>query len=364
MPNWKEVKLAKIFVTGAGSAQSNGVINCLLADKDEDNFVVGLGSDMYDLMLCKAHKKILMPHSTKPDYKEKLLKVLRQEKPDMIHFQHDREVYIAMGFRKEIEETGVKMLIPDFETIDTCVHKYKSWKKFKDYGIKVPENIIINNEEDLRRAFKELGNKDGTIWLRSMSIGGGGKGALPTADFETAFDWINNADGWGDFVAANLLTKETVTWLSIWKDGELIVGQGRRRAGWAHSALSPSGVTGVTKVGETYSNPLVDEIAQNACRAVSKVPHGIYGVDMTYDEEGVPNPTEINISRFFTTVEFFAQAGLNMPVILKNLCLGRNFPLPEKKCNPLKDGYLWLRAMDTAPLLTTFAEMEKILVKA
>ena len=28
---------------------------------------------------------------------------------------------------------------------------------------------------------------------------------------------------------------------------------------------------------------------------------------------GVPNPTEINISRFFTTVRFFTEAGINFP---------------------------------------------------
>lgn len=356
--------MAKIFVTGAGSAQSNGVINCLLMDKDGGDEIVGLGSDQYDLMLCKAHKKILMPHSTKPEYKEKLLKVLNAEKPDMIHFQHDKELFIASGFRDEIAATGVKFLIPDNDTIDTCVHKYKSWKKFKDHGIKVPENIVINDKEDLKRAFKELGGKDGTIWLRAMSIGGGGKGALPTNDFETAVDWINNAEGWGDFVAAELLTPKTVTWLSIWYKGELIVAQGRRRAGWAHSALSPSGVTGVTKVGETYADPVVDEIAQNACRAVSAEPNGIYGVDMAYDGNGVPNPTEINIGRFFTTVEFFAQGGVNLPVILKNLCVYGKKPDLPRKLNPLPDGLLWLRGMDVAPLLTTQKEIDGTLIKA
>lgn len=351
--------MTKIFVTGAGSAQSNGVINCLLMDNSEPLEIVGLGSDQYDLMLSKAHRKILMPHSTKTEYKETLLKILRNEKPDMIHFQHDKELFIAMGFREEIENTGVKFLVPDNKTIDTCVHKYKSWKKFKEYGIKVPENIVINNKEDLKRAFAELGNTSGTIWLRAMSIGGGGKGALPTNDLETAIDWINNANGWGDFVAAELLTPRTVTWLSLWYNGELIVAQGRKRDGWAHSALSPSGVTGVTRVGETYSNKLVDEIAQNACKAVSERPHGIYGVDMAYDQNGIPNPTEINIGRFFTTVEFFAQAGLNMPVILKDLCVHNKYPILSQKCNPLPDGLLWLRGMDTLPLLTTKEKIDK-----
>ncbi len=345
--------MAKILLTGAGSAQATGVANCLSMDKSEKNEIIGASCDKYDLMLSRFDRKYLLPHSTSKEYEEKLLNCLKIEKPDMIHFQHDRELYSASRFREKIENLGVKMLIPDNETIDTCVHKYKSWKKFKAYGIKVPENIIINDETDLKRAFEELGGKKGTIWLRAMSIGGGGKGSLPVSDYETAYDWINNANGWCDFVAAELLTKETVTWLSLWYKGELIAAQGRKRAGWAHSALAPSGVTGVTRIGITYSNPLVDEIGKKACLAVSECPNGVYGVDMTYDDNGIPNPTEINIGRFFTTVEFFAQGGLNLPVILKDLCLYDKKPDGAPFINPLQDGLLWIRGMDTKPLLTT-----------
>lgn len=354
--------MAKIIVTGAGSAQSNGVINCLLMSGDNDE-IIGLGSDPTDLVMSAAHKKYLMPHSRSPEYRPKLLKVLEQEKPDMIHFQHDMELAQALKFREDIEKTGVKMLVPDYDTIDTCVHKYKSWVKFRDAGITVPQNIVINTPDDLKRAFAELGDANGTIWLRSMSIGGGGKGALPTNDFEEASEWIDRNEGWGDFTAAELLTKETVTWLSIWHNGELVVAQTRKRNGWAHSALSPSGVTGVTKIGETCSSPLVDDVATRSVKAVSNVPNGIYGVDMTYDRNGIPNPTEINISRFFTTIQFFAEAGLNMPKILKDIVIHNK--LPEKPLiNPLENGLLWLRAMDCPPMLTTQQKIEQQLLRA
>lgn len=85
----------KIIIAGAGSSQSNGVINCLLRDTEE-NEIIGIGSDRHDLMLCNAHKKYLVPHSTKPEYKETLLKILEKEKPDMIHFNHDVELAIAL----------------------------------------------------------------------------------------------------------------------------------------------------------------------------------------------------------------------------------------------------------------------------
>ncbi len=353
----------KIVITGAGSAQANGVINSLLlAGGDEE--ILGLGSDACDLMLSRAHKKFLMPHSRDTLYKTALMTVIQREKPDMIYFQHDAELAVALLFRDAIERAGVRMLVPDYTTIDTCVHKHKSWLAFKRAGITVPENIVLHTREDLARALRELGGKTRPIWLRSMSIGGGGKGALPCSDFEEGVEWIDRQDGWGEFLAAELLTTRTVTWLSIWQDGELVVAQARHRKGWAHSSLSPSGVTGVTKIGETCSDPIVDDVATRAVHSVSTTPpNGIYGVDMTYDANGIPNPTEINISRFFTTVQFFAEAGLNMPEILKDIVLYNRRPVLAKKLNPLPDGLLWLRAMDCPPLLTTQEQIERTLIR-
>jgi carbamoyl-phosphate synthase large subunit len=82
---------------------------------------------------------------------------------------------------------------------------------------------------------------------------------------------------------------------------------------------------------------------------------------MAYDSSGFPNPTEINISRFFTTVYFFTKAGLNMPKIFKDIVLYGEFPSLTKKINPLPDGLLWIRSMDREPLLTTEQEILKIL---
>ena len=351
--------MAKILITGAGSAQSNGCIHCLLEDRNDE--IIGSGSDRHDLMFCRAHRRYLVPHSTASGYKETLLKLLANERPDMIHFQHDMELAVALTFRDEIEALGLKMIVPDYETIDTCVHKYKSWLKFKAAGLKVPENMVINNDNDLKKALKDLGRANGQIWLRSMSIGNGGKGSLATADYEQGYDWITRQKGWGDFMAAELLTPDSVTWLSIWHEGELIVAQTRRRNAWAYSRIAPSGISGLTKISETVSSPEIDDIAQKACLAVCPRPHGIYGVDMTYDFAGIPNPTEINISRFFTTIEFFARAGLNMPVIFKNLCLYGQKPDLVHKLNPLPNHLLWIRTMDERPILTTEAKIKKAL---
>ena len=142
----------------------------------------------------------------------------------------------------------------------------------------------------------------------------------------------------------------------------MIVAQTRIRKGWTHGNRTLSGVTGVTKVGQIFSDAAVDEIAIATVKAVSKKPHGIFGVDMAYDKKGVPNPTEINISRFFTTVLFFTEAGLNMPKIFKDIILYNEFPDLAKKINPLDDGLLWLRGMDTKPKLITAKQMEESII--
>jgi len=344
--------MSKILIAGAGGTPSEGVINSILRGRKQET-VIGMGSEPSDLILSAASKKLFVPYANKPEYKARLLQILNTEKPDLIHFQNDLEIFHASLIRDEITATGTKIFMPEHEVIDTCVHKYKSYLAFKASGVPVAENMMINDEDDLRAAFAKLGNDNGEIWLRASSIGGGGKGAIPTANFSMAKAWIEHYKGWGEFVAAGMLTPDTVTWLSIWHEGELIVAQSRERRGWTHGNRSISGVTGVTKVGVTCDNNEVTRISIDAIKAVSAKPHGIFGVDMAYDKNGVPNPTEINISRFFTTVLFFTEAGLNLPEIFKDIALYGEFPQLEKKINPLPNDLLWLRGMDVAPRLMT-----------
>ena len=352
--------MKKILVAGAGGAPTEGVVFSLL--KNPNNYVIGMGSEPTDVILSKADKKYYVPYANTNEYKDKLLEILNKEKPDLVHFQNDLEIYHSSLIREEIKATGTKIFMPDHSVIDTCVHKYKSYQAFKKAGVIVPVNITIDTEEDLKRAFKELGDSQGKIWLRDSGIGGGGKGALPTNDYMLAKSWIDHYKGWGDFIAAEMLTPKTVTWLSVWHEGELILAQTRAREGWTHGNRAISGVTGVTKVGVTVSDEQVTQIAINTVKAVSDKPHGIFGVDMAYDKNGIPNPTEINISRFFTTVRFFTEAGINFPEIFKQLALGEKISIKKGIINPLESGLMWVRGMDTEPRLVVKDSLEQEII--
>ena len=347
--------MAKIHIGGAGGAPSNNVIRSL-RESGRGDYLIGTTCVPSDLLLADVDAKYYIPPATARDYPQRLRAILEQGQPDLIHLQHDFEVRAVSRLRDSLEDLGVKHFLPAQETVENCVDKGRSYEIWRAAGVKVPRTIRLASEQDLRRAFDELGE---SIWIRATE-GGGGKGALPTDNYDFARIWIDQFNGWGDFTAAELLTRQSVTWLSIWHEGELVVAQTRRRRSWNFGDRTLSGVTGVTGVGETCSDPVVDRVALDAVSTIDQRPHGIFAVDMTLDRDGFPNPTEINIGRFFTTVYFFTKAGLNMPEIYVNIALDNEFPSLDRTMNPLPDGLIWIRGMDVEPVLGTVEELEAL----
>lgn len=344
--------IKRILVGGAGGAPALNFIRSLKKAKEKFYFI-GITSNKYDL--CKAKglvnvRFLVPPAGTEADYIFCLKQIIKETKPHFMHAQNDEEVFMVSKHREEI---GVKTFLPRHEVIEICQNKFKSALVWEKAGLAVPKTFLINNEDDLRQAF---GNIKGKVWVRSIS-GAFGKWSLPTDDFDFAKHWINYYKGWGNFSVAEYLSPESITWLSIWKDGELIVAQGRRRLYWEFANRSVSGVTGITGTGVTVSDKKIDGLAIKAIHAIDNKPNGIYGVDFTYDLAGIPNPTEINIGRFFTTHQFFTEAGLNMPYIYLKLAFGERIPRLRKKINPLASGLAWVRGMDMEPVLTNLKEI-------
>ena len=345
--------MAKIQVGGAGGAPSNNFIRSLRESRRND-YIIGTTCVPSDLFLADADEKYVIPPAIAPNYAERVLALLASVKPDFLHLQNDYEVRGISRLRDEVAALGVKLYLPSVETIENCVDKQRSYEIWRAAGIRVPETILLRDVHDLKTAFDTFGT---TIWIRAIE-GAAGRGALPADSFEFARIWIDHYKGWGTFTASQLLSEKSITWQSLWYEGELVVAQTRRRRSWNFGNRTVSGVTGITGVGETCSDPLVDRVALDTINAIDKQPHGIFSVDLTYDFNEFPNPTEINIGRFFTTHYFFTKAGLNFPEIYCNIALDGVFPNLNRKINPLPDGLIWIRGMDQQPALTTAAELK------
>lgn len=348
--------MKRILVTGAGGSPSANFIRSLRA-ADEEYYIVGTDADKYYLQRAEVDAKYLAPFANDPKYIDFLNYIIEKENIEFVHAQNDVEV----GFLSENrEKINAKTFFPAKETVKILQDKFESFKLWEKAGIKVPKTKLIEGRDtDLAALLDEMG---GSMWIRAIS-GAGGRGSLPVHDVKSTKNWLDfqekNGSWDGNFTVSELLEPETVTWMSLWKDGELVVAQGRKRLYWELAKISPSGVTGATGTGLTYSDTELDDIARRAVLAVDDKPDGLFGVDMAYDKNGVPNPTEINIGRFFTTHEFFTQAGLNMPEMFVKLGYGEAVPKIENNTNPLPDGLVWIRGMDFEPVLSDMKTVEE-----
>ena len=348
--------MKRILVTGAGGSPSANFIRSLRA-ADEEYYIVGTDADKYYLQRAEVDVKYLAPLANDPKYIDFLNYIIEKENIEFVHAQNDVEVGFLSENREKIK---AKTFFPAKETVKILQDKFESFKLWEKAGIKVPKTKLIEGKDtDLDALLEEMG---GSMWIRAIS-GAGGRGSLPVHDVKTAKNWLDfqekNGSWSGNFTVSELLEPETVTWMSVWKDGELVVAQGRKRLYWELSKISPSGVTGATGTGLTYSDAELDDIARRAVLAVDSRPDGLFGVDMAYDKNGVPNPTEINIGRFFTTHEFFTQAGLNMPEMFVKLGYGEEIPAIDNNTNPLPDGLVWIRGMDFRPVLSDMGVVEE-----
>lgn len=343
--------MKRILVCGAGGTPATNFVRSLRLMK-ERVYLVGTDCDAYTLQRAETDAKFLVPRASEPDYLAVMNEIIGEHGIEFMHAQNDQELEYISGNREKFK---TEVFLPAKETMRICRDKYASYEAWRQAGMKVPQTMLIKTKDDLRLSMQKLGPK---IWLRD-TVGAAGKGAYPTSDWEEAANWVRFKKGWGHFTAAQYLSEQSVTWMSIWNQGDLVVAQGRKRIYWELSDRSPSGVTGVTGAGVTCADAELDAAALKAIQAVDAEPHGVFSVDLTYDRNNIPNPTEINIGRFFTTHLFFSQAGLNMPEIMVKLAYGEEYPEPKRKLNPLPAGLVWIRGVDFLPVLTTMEKVEE-----
>jgi len=331
----------RVLLTGAGGPASIGVARSL-----KSHYLVGIDRDKFALQHAETKVKYVSPDARSPEYIAFLNDLIESEGIDFVHAQPDPEVKVISDNRYQIR---AKTFLPLQETVALCQDKYATFKVLARLGVPVPQSYALPNEVRLNRVWDLLMPGVGKMWLRA-NTGAAGRGAYLIqghGKYDQARSWIDSQNGWGEFMAAQYLPGKCVTWQSLWKDGSLIASQGRERLEWHLANRSPSGVTGITGVGRTVSRKDMDEIGRAAVLAVEATPNGIFGVDMKEDASGVPNVTEINIGRFFTTIEFFSRLGLNFPEMYVNIGMGLGY----HRTNDLPEGWLWIRSMDSPPKL-------------
>ncbi|WP_216212927.1 ATP-grasp domain-containing protein [Amycolatopsis aidingensis] len=338
--------MARILITGAGGSAAFNFRDALaLAPAGYE--VVGTDVKRYHLELMELSAKYLVPPVSDSGYVDAINRVIEDERIEFVHPQPDVEVGFLAEHRDKIQ---APVFLPDAAAVALCHDKMAFNAHLRAAGVPVPAAVKIDSPDDLHGALAELLEHHPRVWLRAIR-GAGSRASLPVNSFYQGDAWIDywrsfRGLDYGDFMASEYLPGAEFAWQSLWHRGRLVTSQARERIEYIFGNLTPSGQSSSPSVARTVNRADVNHAGEAAVRAVSAEPHGVYCVDMKCTAADAPMVTEINVGRFFTTSNFFAHAGLNMPDMYVQLGLGNTLAETPPRYDPLPADLYWVRMID------------------
>lgn len=338
--------MIRILITGAGGSAAANFYDALKLSHDH-YYTVGCDISPYHLELIDVDERYVVPPVSDPEYMEAMQRVIALEHPDFLHPQPDVEVAYWAEHRHEIP---VKTFLPSTQSVAICHDKMWFNQILKDKNVVRPRAHRITSAEDLRTALADLLSHDSRAWIRAVR-GAGSRASLPVGSFAQADAWVDywhsfRGLGYQDFMVSEFLPGREFAWQSLWYRGALITAQSRERLEYFGGNLTPSGQSSSPSVARTINRDDINSAGMAAVLAVDKEPHGVFCVDMKENRFAVPMVTEINPGRFFTTSNFFAHAGLNMPAMYLSLGIHGSLSETPPQLDPLPEGLYWVRMMD------------------
>jgi len=322
---------------------------------------VGYDASPHYIHLAETELTVLVPRRTdESKYMLAVNSIVREHSIDFIFPNNSLDGELLSRRR---EELGAPVFLPEPKTFEVGENKWETYRLVGRAGLPVPASWLISAHGNLEEAFASA---DGApVWVRGAGIPGKGVGvaSLPAKTIDQAVQWVEYWNGWGLMMASEYLDGANLTWLGVWKEGELIASQCRRRDAYVIPHVSPSGITGAPAVSHTIKREDLNRLGSETCLAIDAKFTGPAFVDFKEDGEGCPRITEINVGRFGTTHHFYSVAGANFPELVVRLAFGDELPGWVKPYDVLPADLYWIRTLDAGPVLVTGRKIDETVEK-
>lgn len=345
----------RVLVTNAG--EGPGINFCrALRLADQPYHIIASDPVPYRFWNMEADEKHPLLPGTDERFMAHLKSLVVKTQADVVYASDTNDELLKLSkHREEIEAVGARVLMPSHEKVVVFEDKWATYQYLARAGVRAPATQIVDTTEQLDALLERFGK----VWLRA-TYGSGGRGSIATDNRALARAWIDTQNGWGRFTCAEFLKGTSATWSGLWDNGTLIACQIRKRLFWEFAHLALSGVTGITGAQEASNDPEVHRTALAAIASADPCPNGIVSVDMTFGADNLPYVTEIQASRFYSSILFLAEAGLNFPDMFVRLAMGHTDQLPRHLMNPLPTDLLWVKYVDCLPRLVRKHEVSDI----
>jgi len=343
------VRRHRILLTGIGGNTAQGVARSLLLFPQEFS-LIGSDSDQYNCKFGRRYceRVYMVPRAQDENYIRTIARIIEKEKIDLVIPSPDPEVYALSRQRDQLKN---KLFLPDHRVIELTQDKWLTYEALKN-KVRQPESYLPEGPGDIAECFSDL---KPPCWVR-MRRGAGGSRSFIANSAEQAKFWVEYWKGYGQFIISEFLAGRNLSWIGLYREGELVSSGGYDRLRYFMEHVSPTGVTGNSSVAMTIHDDRLNDAAEAAVESVDAEPNGAYTVDLKENEE--PLVTEFNSGRFHMSFYTYTAAGLNLPYYYVKLALDEPFDPPPKR-NGLREGVITIRNTDNGPVYVPREELGK-----
>jgi len=331
----------------AGTGACNNLVRSLRAGA-AGVYIVGCNDDRFTLKQSSADSLYLTPPVTAAEFESALLRLLDQEKVDLVIPSGDGDVLALSTLRDKL---GSRCFLPDARVIDLCQDKLDLTRFLAARGVPVPATYAVAHLDKVGAIFKQLG-RPRPLWCR-VRAGSRSLGAAPVNTVRQARAWIRY---WEEmrgipadrFTLSEYLPGRDFMCMSLWRDGQLVLVTTFEKLSYFGGESHPSGTSSLSSLAKTIRDDRLVDISNQAILAISPKASGAFSVDLKENAEGVPCITEINAGRFFIGMTAFDQVSKhNISTTYVRLALQESLDLEDVYVT-VPDHYI-VRDLDTLP---------------
>jgi carbamoylphosphate synthase large subunit len=335
----------RLLLTGAGTTAASNLIRSLRADPRPPT-IIGCHDDRFVLKKSEADRNYLTPALGHPAFLRALARVIKKERIDLLIPTSDAEVRVVAHRRARIP---CRLFLPRTSVIELCQDKYRLNTFLRARGVPAPLTYPVTSVRAIAKTFARL-RANSLVWCRARA-GSGALAALPVRSPAQARSWIAY---WRDmrkipataFTLSEYLPGRDFSCLSLWDRGTLIVLKTCQRLSYFTGGGSPSGISSVSHLAKTVTEPAVARVCVDAVRALDRRASGTFNLDLRENGEGVPCVTEINAGRFPSGNLIHALTGRrNISTAFMRVALGERVGFCDEY--DADEGWYTVRDLDT-----------------
>jgi carbamoyl-phosphate synthase large subunit len=334
----------RVLVLGAGSAGAENLIRSLRT-ADASLVLLGANDDRFVLRHSAADARLVIPRPGTARFAPALRRLVREARVDLVIPTIDRDVRALSDARAALRG---KVFLPAARVIALCHDKYRLAQALGRRGVPAPATYAVRDPDRVADVFARLGHPR-RAWCRPRT-GTCARGGAAVASPAEARRWMavwETMQGVppSAFTLSAYLPGREILCQSLWHRGRMVLASTFERLAYFGADNIPSGVTSLSSLAKTVTEPAAVEVCRAAIAAVAPNASGAFSVDVA---DGRPHVTEINAGRFFMAMTAFDRV-LKHGIALTYVRLALGEPVPVGAAYEPIDGYYMVRDMDLEP---------------